>query len=89
MQCGVQSDRIIFANPTKCPSHIKFAKKKNISQMTVDGELELLKIKDLYPEAKYVKFLHEIFCWFIFIYYRVPLNFTFDRTTNRCHLIEL
>ncbi|XP_014484259.1 PREDICTED: ornithine decarboxylase 2-like [Dinoponera quadriceps] len=54
MQYGVQGDRIIFANPTKCPSHIKFAKKKNVSQMTVDGELELLKIKDLYPEAKIV-----------------------------------
>lgn len=52
MQYGVQSDRIIFANPTKCPSHIKFAKKRNVSQMTVDSELELRKIKDIYPEAK-------------------------------------
>lgn len=54
MQYGVQPDRIIFANPYKSPSHIKYAKKMNVSQMTADSELELLKIKDLYPEAKIV-----------------------------------
>ncbi|XP_072756352.1 ornithine decarboxylase 2-like isoform X2 [Anoplolepis gracilipes] len=54
MQYGVQASRIIFAHPCKCPSHIKYAKKMDISQMTVDSELELLKIKDLYPEAKIV-----------------------------------
>jgi len=52
MQYGVQPERIIFANPCKSPSHIKYAKKMNVSQMTVDSELELLKIKNLYPEAK-------------------------------------
>ncbi|XP_011863892.1 PREDICTED: ornithine decarboxylase 2-like isoform X2 [Vollenhovia emeryi] len=54
MQYGVQADRIIFANPYKCPSHIKYAKKMNIDRITADSELELLKIKDLYPEAKIV-----------------------------------
>lgn len=54
MQYGVPSERIIFANPAKSPSHIKFAKKMNVSKMTVDSEIELLKIKDLYPEAKIV-----------------------------------
>lgn len=52
MQYGVQPDRIVFANPYKCPSHIKYAKKMNVEQLTVDSELELLKMKDLYPEAK-------------------------------------
>lgn len=52
MQYGVQADRIIFANPYKCPSHIKYAKKMNVDQITADSELELVKIKDLYPEAK-------------------------------------
>lgn len=52
MQYGVQADRIIFANPYKTPSHIKYAKKMNVDQITADSELELLKIKDLYPEAK-------------------------------------
>ncbi|XP_011166787.1 ornithine decarboxylase 2 [Solenopsis invicta] len=54
MQYGVQADRIIFANPYKSPSHIKYAKKMNVDQITVDSEIELLKIKDLYPEAKIV-----------------------------------
>ncbi|XP_012536788.1 ornithine decarboxylase 1 [Monomorium pharaonis] len=54
MQYGVQADRIIFANPYKTPSHIKYAKKMNVDQITADSELELLKIKDLYPEAKIV-----------------------------------
>ncbi|XP_076385006.1 ornithine decarboxylase 2-like isoform X2 [Megachile rotundata] len=54
MKHGVIADRIIFANPTKCPSHIKFAKKMNVEKMTVDSEIELLKINDLFPEAKIV-----------------------------------
>ncbi|KAM0724867.1 Ornithine decarboxylase [Formica fusca] len=54
MQYSVQANRIIFANPYKCPSHIKYAKKVDINQLTADSELELLKIKDLYPEAKII-----------------------------------
>lgn len=52
MQYGVEGDRIIFAHPTKYPSHIKYAKKVDVKQMTVDSELELYKIKDLFPEAE-------------------------------------
>ncbi|KAF7379228.1 hypothetical protein HZH68_017073 [Vespula germanica] len=51
MQLGILPDRIIFANPTKCPSHIKFAKSVGVDKMTVDGKLELFKIKKLFPEA--------------------------------------
>ncbi|XP_029036773.1 ornithine decarboxylase 1-like [Osmia bicornis bicornis] len=54
MKYGVIAERIIFANPAKCPSHIKFAKKMNVDKMTVDSEIELLKINDLFPEAKIV-----------------------------------
>ncbi|XP_015184016.1 PREDICTED: antizyme inhibitor 2-like isoform X2 [Polistes dominula] len=54
MQYGVTPDRIIFANPTKCPSHIKFAKSVGVDKMTVDNELELYKIKNLFPEAKII-----------------------------------
>lgn len=52
MQWGVPARQIIFANPAKCPSHIKFAKKVGVCKMTVDSEIELLKIKNLYPEAE-------------------------------------
>lgn len=52
MQHGVHGDRIIFAHPTKYPSHIKYAKRVDVKQMTVDGESEILKIKEFFPEAK-------------------------------------
>ncbi|KAM0735418.1 Ornithine decarboxylase [Formica fusca] len=54
MQYGVQGERIIFAHPTKLPSHIKYSRKMGVQQMTVDSELELMKIKDYFPEAKIV-----------------------------------
>lgn len=52
MQCGVQGEQIIFAHPFKLPSHIKYAKKMGVKQMTVDSETELWKIKAFFPEAK-------------------------------------
>ncbi|XP_071637260.1 ornithine decarboxylase 2-like isoform X1 [Temnothorax longispinosus] len=54
MQHGVHGDRIIFAHPTKYPSHIEYAKRMNVKQMTVDSENELYKIKYIFPEAKVV-----------------------------------
>lgn len=61
MQFGVNPDRIIFANPTKSPSHIKFARKVGVEKMTADSEIELMKIKDLFPEAKYVTMNKKIY----------------------------
>jgi hypothetical protein len=52
MQHGVCGDRIIFAHPSKYPSHLTYAKKMGVKQMTVDCENELFKIKDFFPEAK-------------------------------------
>ncbi|XP_024890936.1 antizyme inhibitor 2-like [Temnothorax curvispinosus] len=46
----VQGERIIFANPNKLPSHIKYAKEQGVAQMTVDNEIELIKIKELFPD---------------------------------------
>ncbi|XP_047370237.1 ornithine decarboxylase 1-like [Vespa velutina] len=54
MELNISPDRIIFANPTKYPSHIKFAKSVGVEKMTVDGKFELYKIKKLFPEAKIV-----------------------------------
>ncbi|XP_032673218.1 ornithine decarboxylase 2-like isoform X2 [Odontomachus brunneus] len=54
MQHGVHGDRIIFAHPTKYSSHIAYAKKVGVKQMTVDSEAELFKIKDIFPDAKIV-----------------------------------
>nr|XP_031847575.1 ornithine decarboxylase 2-like isoform X1 [Nomia melanderi] len=54
MAQGIPASRIIFANPTKLPSHIKFSRKVNVDRLTVDGENELYKTKELFPEAKIV-----------------------------------
>ncbi|XP_015586912.1 ornithine decarboxylase 1 isoform X2 [Cephus cinctus] len=54
IEFGVTGDRIIFANPTKLPAHIEFARRVNVSKMTIDNEEELLKIKELFPDAKII-----------------------------------
>lgn len=46
--------RIIFANPCKSISHIKYAKNNNVSLITFDCIEELYKIKIHYPTAKIV-----------------------------------
>lgn len=51
---GVSPDRIIYANPCKQSSHIKYAAKKDVKTMTFDNESELYKVKQLYPDAHLV-----------------------------------
>ena len=45
-------ERIIFANPCKVSSHLKYARDNNISMMTFDSIEELEKIYNIYPEAQ-------------------------------------
>lgn len=52
MKYGVAPQSIIYANPTKPISHLKFAAETNVSTMTVDSDFELFKIKKHYPDAK-------------------------------------
>ncbi|KAK0181502.1 hypothetical protein PV327_003781 [Microctonus hyperodae] len=54
IQTGVSSDRIIYSHPAKPHSHIKYAKKIGVKTMMVDNTLEVLKIKEIYPDAKLV-----------------------------------
>lgn len=51
---GIDSSKIIFANPVKEINHITFANQKNIKKMTFDSEDELLKIKLFHPNAESV-----------------------------------
>jgi len=51
---SVAASRIIYANPTKMKSHIKFAKSNAVEMMTFDNADELRKIAEVYPEAKLV-----------------------------------
>ena len=52
LDLGVNSSRIIYANPCKQNSHLEYAAQNNVSLMTFDSELELLKIKQLYPTSE-------------------------------------
>lgn len=50
----ISSDRIIYANPCKSKSHIKYSKERDIKYLVIDSENELYKIKDVYPEANII-----------------------------------
>ena len=49
---GVNPSRIIYANPCKQTSHIKFAAKHGIKMMTFDNSIELDKVKAVHPDAE-------------------------------------
>ena len=51
---GVPPERIIYANPCKQVSHLKYAARKGVELMTFDNEGELHKVKEYCPNAKYV-----------------------------------
>jgi len=51
---GVPPDRIIYANPTKQPSHLKLAKAAGVLRMTFDNYDELVKVATVFPEAELV-----------------------------------
>ncbi|XP_071807591.1 ornithine decarboxylase-like [Asterias amurensis] len=54
LNLGVAPSRIIFANPCKQRSHLKFAAQKGVDLMTFDNEEELHKIKKVFSEARLV-----------------------------------
>jgi ornithine decarboxylase len=51
---NVSSTNIIFANPCKLNSHIRFAKTEGVSRMTFDNLDELIKIKSCFPDAELI-----------------------------------
>lgn len=54
LSLGVDPSRIVYANPCKMRSHVKFARKESVSMMTFDNEEELRKVKDFFPDAHLV-----------------------------------
>ncbi|KAL9112400.1 MAG: hypothetical protein Q9227_003242 [Pyrenula ochraceoflavens] len=52
LQIGVEPDRIIYAQPCKTKSYVRYAASKGVKQMTFDNADELYKIKKLYPDAE-------------------------------------
>ncbi|ESO94475.1 hypothetical protein LOTGIDRAFT_178433 [Lottia gigantea] len=51
LKLGVSPTRIVYANPCKQKSFIRYAAKHKVKMMTFDNEVELDKIKLLYPDA--------------------------------------
>ncbi|KAJ6646596.1 Ornithine decarboxylase 1 [Pseudolycoriella hygida] len=54
LDLGVPPSRIIYANPTKPNSHLSYAETSKVHMMTFDSEIELYKVKKLFPDAKLV-----------------------------------
>ncbi|XP_070836713.1 ornithine decarboxylase-like [Chaetodon trifascialis] len=54
LSLGVTPDKIIYAHPTKPPSHIRYACAHGVDMMTFDSEDELLKIALCHAKAKLV-----------------------------------
>ncbi|XP_064382194.1 ornithine decarboxylase-like [Halichondria panicea] len=54
LDMGVSPDHIIYANPCKQVSHIKYAARKGVNMVTFDNELELYKFHKHFPCAKLV-----------------------------------
>ena len=54
LELGVEADRIIYANPVKEISHIRYAASVGVRTMTFDNESELYKIREHHPKAKMV-----------------------------------
>ncbi|EDO44188.1 predicted protein [Nematostella vectensis] len=51
---GVSPKKIVYANPCKQASHIKYASQHDVAMTTFDNEMELHKIKKLYPDAQLI-----------------------------------
>ncbi|GAB7334564.1 hypothetical protein MBLNU13_g06543t1 [Cladosporium sp. NU13] len=49
---GVDPSRIIYAQPCKTKSYLRYTAKENVKQMTFDNSDELYKIKALFPDAE-------------------------------------
>jgi len=49
---GVDADRIIYANPCKQVSQIKYASAHGVRMMTFDSEVELMKVARYHENAK-------------------------------------
>lgn len=54
LSLGVDPSRIIYANPCKTSSFIRYAASQNVTLMTFDNEAELHKVKAMFPDAELV-----------------------------------
>jgi ornithine decarboxylase len=53
-EMNVSSSNIVFANPCKLNSHIRYAKTEGVNRMTFDNVDELYKVKSCFPDAQLI-----------------------------------
>lgn len=58
LNMGVHPDRIIYAQPCKTNSYVRYVANQGVRQMTFDNADELRKIAKLYPEAELFLRIH-------------------------------
>ncbi|ALC41028.1 Odc1 [Drosophila busckii] len=54
LNCGVEPDRIIFANPCRPISHLQYAQAHHVVKGTVDNEFEIYKLHKHYPNSNLI-----------------------------------
>lgn len=52
LKMGIDPSRIIYAQPCKTNSYVRYAAQQNVKQMTFDNADELYKTKKLFPDAE-------------------------------------
>lgn len=52
LRTGVDPTRIIYAQPCKTKSYLRYTAKQDVKQMTFDNTDELYKIKEIFPDAE-------------------------------------
>ncbi len=52
LKLGIDPSRIIYAQPCKTKSYVRFAAEQGVKQMTFDNSDELYKIRALFPDAE-------------------------------------
>lgn len=52
LKIGVDPSRIIYAQPCKTKSYLRYTAQQHVKQMTFDNTDELYKIKDIFPDAE-------------------------------------
>ncbi|KAF2142228.1 uncharacterized protein K452DRAFT_298209 [Aplosporella prunicola CBS 121167] len=58
LKMGVDPSRIIYAQPCKTKSYVRYAARHGVKQMTFDNADELYKTKELFPDAELLLRIH-------------------------------
>ena len=85
---GAKPDQIIYANPCKQSSHIRYARDNDVKLLVFDNEEELFKIKKNFPNAKLV-FVTVCSCFeriFFFLFFSLVLRIVTDDAASVCQL---